>query len=148
MTLPTSIHAFADIPLVLEPCLAAGGGRYRFDSVTKATTWRARAYRYRKLLQAQAARAAGGEPVPTPYDSMRLTIEGSTVVINFDIKLQGQLSLANGREAPTIPKRLPPVPMPSLGRSTTTPTPADSEILSAALNLGFLKGVDDDEPTG
>lgn len=83
MPLSSNTASFAHIGPVLDAALAAGGGRYRLATKSQAIRWRAEAYHYRKLLEkeARARLIIPGLPVRTPYDTMLLTIEGSTVVI-------------------------------------------------------------------
>lgn len=160
MTLPTSIHAFSDIPPILKPALAAGGATYRLANTREATAWRARAYRWRKLMQAAATRANNNIPIGTPYDTMRLTLDGPTVTIAFTPRYVGQLTLANGEVAEVSDAPLPQPPMPNLvptaqqaestsrsrrshpDRSELPPAP-NEDLLAGALNLGFLKGADE-----
>lgn len=144
MPLPTNINAYADIKAVLEPTIAAGGGKYRLPSPKEAVRWRQRAYRYRILLQRQLAAASNlkGYTPPTAYDAMRLTIsigDPRTVIIEMVEQPMGELILNTGEtfrpqvqvvEAPAKPDA--PIPQ------------AEEDALLTAANLLRL-GVKPDE---
>lgn len=99
MSLSKNINTYSDIEKVLRAARAAGGARYTLESEGKAHRWRQRAYMFRKLLIGQAMELALPGHIPTtPYDTMRLTIEGPTVLIRFDMDLSGQLVTLDGTQ--------------------------------------------------
>lgn len=107
MPLPNNVNSYADVKVVLDAALAAGGGVYKLKTEKEAVRWRQRAYHFRKLAQRQAAAGsnlANYQP-PTPYDSMHLTIEGPKVLIGMIRPAEGVLVLPDGSEiVPEIPK--------------------------------------------
>lgn len=74
MSLPKNIGAYPFEAQTLASALVSGGGRITLGSVKEAAKWRARAYMYRALLRAT------GE---TPYETMKMIIEGNDVVITL-----------------------------------------------------------------
>lgn len=82
MPLPKFSSRYPDVREVLDYALANGGARYTLDTPGKAVHWRARAYAFRKVLWSEI-NAAGGNS-PTPYDAIKITIEGSTCVIHVE----------------------------------------------------------------
>ena len=53
MPLPNTIETYEDIRLVMDNVLAQGGGSYVLPSQKEAVFWRKRAYKFRKLANAQ-----------------------------------------------------------------------------------------------
>lgn len=124
MPLSTSIHSYADVKQVLEAAHRAGGGRYRLSTRGEAVHWRSRAYKYRILLREQLA---AGVLVPgyvpeTPYDTMKLTLEENTVVIQF-ITPKGKLETLDGE----------PIEAPKGAETVEDPLLAEAEALAKRL---------------
>jgi len=88
MSLPKHINAYPFEAQTLASALVAGGGRITLGSSRDASKWRARAYMYRSLLRVT------GE---TPYELMRMTIEGNDVVISL-IKGSGIFTSTKGEK--------------------------------------------------
>mgnify|MGYP007100043136 CR=1 FL=1 len=120
MPLPKFSSRYPDVREVFDFALAQGGARYTLDSHGKAVHWRSRAYAFRKVLWGEINPSGGNSP--TPYDAIKITIDGSTCVIH--------LETASGRG------KLEPLQNPVPGGPVTA-----SEILSAPKKEGFL-----DEP--
>jgi hypothetical protein len=116
MPLSTSIHSYLDVVQVLSAAQEAGGGVYHLDTPGKATSWRQRAYYYRKLLARADAAKHGNVPgysPSTPWDDLNLTIDPTdarAVRIQFSViegKLEGlggeSLRVAKPTSAPALP---------------------------------------------
>lgn len=98
MPLSSNVHSYDDIRAVLDSAQAAGGARYELETPGQAIYWRARAYYFRKLLYNLAKERLEGAPgmaPSTPYDRMKLTVEGCFVTIEF-VKPQGKLTTLDG----------------------------------------------------
>lgn len=83
MPLPKFSSRYPDVREVFDFALAQGGARYILDSTGQAKHWRARAYAFRKVLWGEI-NAAGGSPQPTPYDAIKITIDGSTCIVHVE----------------------------------------------------------------
>jgi len=81
--LPKFSSRYPDVREVFDYALANGGARYTLDTPGKAVHWRARAYAFRKVLWGEI-NASGGPPQPTPYDAVKITIDGSTCIIHVE----------------------------------------------------------------
>lgn len=103
MPMPKSPRYYSDVKVVLDLALKHGGGRYKTESHKAAIRWRFRAYCYRTLL---AKLDGEGNPIPgyapvTPYDEVELTIDDSTVIIEFR-EPKGIFTPADGDAAAVI----------------------------------------------
>lgn len=90
MPLTKNINAYADVAEVLNTAHKAGGGEYTMTDVNEAVRWRQRAYYYRILLLEHAGF--------TKFDTMKLTLEGSVIIINFNANQTGTLTSLDGKK--------------------------------------------------
>lgn len=98
MTKSNRLGMYADIRLVLDAALAAGGGSFTCETHGAAVHWRQRAYRFRKLY----AETLGPRQM-SPYDVLvlpRLSDDGCEVVITIR-QSAGVFTPANDGQAPT-----------------------------------------------
>lgn len=88
MSLPKTLGAYSDVDKVLRTALAAGGATVNFATPGKAIRFTQRAYYYRKLLlntdALMPAVVSGARLARTPYDTMVLRKNDTTVEIVFD----------------------------------------------------------------
>ena len=98
MPLASTLSAYPDIPMVLDPIVAAGGGTYRLPTAKKATAWRQRAYHYRNLLRKELSRQSNlkGYVAPTIYDTLIIRQEEELLTMTLGIKIEGEITLADG----------------------------------------------------
>lgn len=99
MSLPKNINRYRDVKRVLDSALP-GPARYRLATPGKAMYWRQRAYQFRKLFIENAAVESGY--IATPYDNMKLTIDGCDVIIETEVP-EGELYDAQGRPIQIAP---------------------------------------------
>ena len=82
MTHSKNLGSYTDVARILDAVVAAGKpARYELETHGEAVRWRARAYRYRSLLQAKGHERALDIPgyIPTtPYDDIIISFEGPT----------------------------------------------------------------------
>ena len=105
MALSNNPHTYLDVRQVLDAAVSAGGGRYTPPERTRAaaTHWCHRAYKFRKLLFQERAKNAEKFPelgTGTPYDHLKFTVDGETVVIST--RVMGKLETLDGQ--PLEPK--------------------------------------------
>ncbi len=84
-----SLTAFSDVARVLSLALEAGGGEFLCANRNTAISWRHRAYRYRRRLQAQM-------PLGTPFDGVYLTLAdraGGQCAVVINTAREGQLMI-------------------------------------------------------
>lgn len=77
---PNRLGMYADVRVILDAALAAGGGAYQCPDYGTAVHWRQRAYQFRKLY----AETLGGRP--SEYDIIlmpRIPADSSTVTIRL-----------------------------------------------------------------
>lgn len=92
MPLTRNIGQYFDIREVLDAAAGSGGGLYT-PIGESPFRWRARAYMFRTLLyERDEATDIPGYVPSTPYDRMKLTIEGPRVRIVVTPKLNGQFT--------------------------------------------------------
>ncbi len=96
MGMSKNIGAYVDISPILDAALAAGGATFRLPSAGKAHRWRQRAYFYRGLLhthqRARLANILDTRPSSTPYDAIRMRLEGPIVIIDVEgEEIKGEL---------------------------------------------------------
>ncbi len=132
MPLSTSIHSYLDVVQVLSAAREAGGGVYHLDTPGKATSWRQRAYYYRKLLARADAAKHGNVPGYSPstiWDDLNLTIDPTNpaaVRIQFSV-IEGKLEGLGG-ESLRVSKPVATSPAPRVAQE-------DEELLKIAEGL-------------
>lgn len=91
MSLSNDVLAYSDVKSVLDTAIERGGGKYTLKSESKAYHWRARAYKYRKLLEDSLL-------YNNPYSEIVLTLEERTVVIQIR-SVEGKFTTLDGKKA-------------------------------------------------
>jgi hypothetical protein len=86
MSFPRNPNSYGDVVPILQAAREQGGGIYECNTIAGATTWKAKAYFYRKLLidlaTARAGNPAGFIP-STMWDDLYLTRVGTCIKIEF-----------------------------------------------------------------
>lgn len=112
-----NLNTYYDVSAVLTAARANGGAVYELPTPAAAKRWRFRAYAYRALLneseQKRHALVPGYTPT-TPWDDMYLTVEGSSIIIQFGT-IRGVLRDMEGAEidhTAADPVHIEPTPPP------------------------------------
>lgn len=82
MSLPNLIEAYEDVRVVLDAVLRQGGGTFVLPTRTEAELWRRRAYKFRKLANAEGERK---------YNGLILRLRNETSIVFDENRVVGTL---------------------------------------------------------
>lgn len=105
MPLPKFSSRYPDVKQVFDFALAQKGARYTLESPGQAVHWRSRAYAFRKALWGEMNLGSPVPPLGTPYDGIKITLDGATCVIHVsETTAVGKLTTLDGGEPLLTPK--------------------------------------------
>lgn len=101
MTVKKTTGAYRDCALIMDEMLRGGGGFASFETSQKATIFRHRCYKLRKLLFTASERGMIPGMIPsTPYDDLYIKMEPDGTVLEFCLRSKESLPTVETKEKP------------------------------------------------